>query len=159
MCSYICSVCLVKYTQVWGRSFVFVAFFGVILSVDINICHNLCVFFRRNILIWMTVKVKATDWPLIWFVSMSFCLFSDSGWNDPVMMPQPCHTSRPGDQGGRVWLSAHHRGSPNRVISDSGSEKFPLKSLLHRWHSAPLVSFAFRMATYNFRPFYTKCLS
>ncbi|KAI4820429.1 hypothetical protein KUCAC02_028406 [Chaenocephalus aceratus] len=54
-----------------------------------------------------------------------------TGWNDPVMMPKPCHTPRPGDQGGRVWLSAIYRRSPNRGISDSSSQIFYLKSLLH----------------------------
>lgn len=48
----------------------------------------------------------------------------DSEGNEPAMMQQMCHTPRPGDEGGRVRLSANRRRSPNRFISRSSSESF-----------------------------------
>lgn len=98
-----------------------------------NMCQSVCV------CVFAGDKWKATDWIFI-LVSISVCLFRDSGWNDPVMMSQLCHTVYPGDQGGRVWLSANHRGS-----------------LLHNWQSAPVVSFSLWNDGFLFQTFYIKC--
>jgi len=83
--------------------------------------------FQENI-IWVLMIV-------IWFVLVY------SGWNDPIMMPQPCPTSHPGDQGGSAWPSANLRGIINRIITNLDSDVFHLNNLLHYWHSASAGKF------------------
>lgn len=60
-----------------------------------------------------------------------FCVFRDSGCYDPVMMSEAFCKPRPGDEGGRAWLSANHRWSPTRVTSGSGGTS--LRSLMQHW--------------------------
>lgn len=53
-----------------------------------------------------------------------FCLLQGI-WNDPTMTLQPHRRPSPGDQAGRLWLAANHRGSPSRINLDCSSATFP----------------------------------
>lgn len=62
----------------------------------------------------------------------SLCLSASlgiPGWNEAVMMPQLCHTSCQGDEGGCVWLPVNHIWGPSKVTTNLDSEIFFLKSL------------------------------
>lgn len=58
-----------------------------------------------------------------WMIK-SFCLLQGV-WNEPTMTLQPHRRPSPGDQAGRLWLAANHRGSPSRINLDSSSATFP----------------------------------